>query len=59
MALKQGDRVRYKDGDTREFIVHTIYKNGFISLGLYDYPDTEQDNMVEGSKLELARLGLV
>ena len=41
--FKSGDKVKYKDGDARVFTVHTVYSPAKVSLGLYDYPDTEQD----------------
>jgi hypothetical protein len=41
--FKPGDKVIYKDDDTRIFIVHTIYSEKLLSLGLYEYPETEQN----------------
>jgi hypothetical protein len=38
-----GDKVQYRNKDKRVFIVHTIYTNCSLSLGLYKYPETEQD----------------
>ena len=38
-----GERVKFKDGDPRIFVVHTIYSEKELSLGLYNYPDTEMD----------------
>jgi hypothetical protein len=43
-TFKIGDKVKYKDGDNRIFRVYDIYSNTMVSLGLYDYPDIEQDN---------------
>ena len=43
MNLKSGDRIRYKDNDKRVFTVHTVYSKELVSLGLFDYPDIEQD----------------
>lgn len=51
MKLKTGDKVRYKDGDTRVFTVHTVYSDTCVSLGLYEYPDTEQDYMTLTNEL--------
>ena len=51
---KQGDHVRYKDTDERIFTVHTIYGDEELSLGLYDYPDTEQDSMTTVHEIESA-----
>ena len=47
-----GDKVRYKDGDTREFIVYAVYGPTKVSLGLHDYPDVEQDIQVDISLIE-------
>jgi len=45
--FKSGDKVKYKDeiGTPMEsiFIVYAVYSPTKISLGLRDYPDTEQD----------------
>lgn len=45
--FKSGDKVKYKDeiGTEREsiFSVFAIYSPTKVSLGLRDYPDTEQD----------------
>lgn len=32
--FKSGDRVRFKDIDTRVFIVHTVYDNNKVFTGL-------------------------
>lgn len=47
-----GDKVRYKDGDKRIFQVYRIYSPSQVSLGLADYPDTEQDFVVDIDKIE-------
>lgn len=43
--LKKGDRVQYlEDGENGDvYIVYAIYDEQHVSLGLKDYPDTEQD----------------
>ena len=45
--FKVGNKVKYKDeiGTTDEsiFRVYGIYSDTEVSLGLRDYPDTEQD----------------
>ena len=50
--FKPGDKVRFKDGDQRTFIVYALYGNNRVSLGLYDYPDTEQDDQVNTDELD-------
>ena len=42
---KQGDAVKYNDGDPRTFVVYQIYSDTGLSLALADYPDTEQDTL--------------
>lgn len=49
---KVGDKVRYKDGDTRTFQVYAVYGPTMVSLGLHDYPDTEQDEQVHINSIE-------
>jgi hypothetical protein len=59
-SFKSGDKVRYKDNDSRVFRVHTIYDNTHVSLGLADYPEIEQDyriNINEIVKLKENRDG--
>jgi hypothetical protein len=51
MKLQIGDYVRYKDSDRHVYRVYAIYPNGYVSLGLRDYPDTEQDYQIKKSKL--------
>jgi hypothetical protein len=45
--FKVGDMVFYKD-DIRigVYKVHEVYSDTMVSLGLLDYPDTEQDYQV-------------
>ncbi len=50
--FKQGDKVKFKDGDTRTFLVYDTYGDTQVSLSLLHYPDTEQDYMVRVSLLE-------
>jgi len=52
-TIKLGQKVRYKDGDPRIFKVYAIYPNNRVSLGLYDYPDTEQDYQVSLNDLKI------
>lgn len=51
--FKAGDKVRYNDGDPRTFIVYAIYSPTEVSLGLADYPDTEQDVMTSINEIEI------
>ena len=48
--LKVGDRVRYAD-DLRVYTVYGLYPNNQVSLGLYEYPDTEQDETINADEL--------
>lgn len=42
--FKSGDIVYYKDDKTKHpFLVHHKYSKRQVSLGLKEYPDTEQD----------------
>jgi hypothetical protein len=50
--FKAGDKVRYKDGDTRAFFVYAVYSNTSVSLGLADYPDIEQDYQTNINNIE-------
>lgn len=50
-----GDKVIFKNDNTERYIVHSIYSNGFISLGIQDFPDTEQDNQVHISELTIIK----
>ena len=49
--FKQGDKVKYKDEDTRIFKVYQVYSKNYVSLGLADYPEIEQDYQVNIKKL--------
>ena len=48
--FKPGDKVRFT-GDTDIYIVHTVYSRSQVSLGLLDYPDTEQDQLTDINQL--------
>ncbi len=41
--FKPGDKVRYKRNDDGIYIIYAVYSPTRVSLGLKDYPDTEQD----------------
>jgi hypothetical protein len=43
---ERGNKVKYKDGDPRIFYVYQVYSPTSVSLGLADYPDTEQDYQI-------------
>jgi hypothetical protein len=53
--FKIGNKVRYKDNDPRIFRVYQIYNNTFLSLGLADYPEIEQDYQVNINDIKKAR----
>ncbi len=45
MNFKPGDKVNFRnDPEKLVYIVYATYKKGWVSLGLLDYPDTEQDS---------------
>jgi hypothetical protein len=50
--FKVGDKVKFTDGDEREFTVYQIYSDTELSLGLYDYPDVEQDWQTNINKIK-------
>ena len=50
--FKPGDKVQYRDGDKRTFTVYAVYSNCSVSLGLYKYPDTEQDYQTNINKIK-------
>lgn len=52
--FKSGDKVKYKDGDQGIYRVYHVYSEREVSLGLLEYPDTEQDYMVNIIDIELA-----
>lgn len=42
--IKAGDKVYYlNDPDREPYTVYAVYSDTKVSLGLKDYPDTEQD----------------
>jgi len=46
--FKAGDRITYKnDPDKEIYFVYAVYSDTEISLGLLDYPDTEQDYLTK------------
>ena len=50
--LKIGDKVFYKDDkDKTEYTIYSIYSDTKLSLGLKDYPDTEQDYQIDISEV--------
>lgn len=48
-----GDKVTINNEDDRLYTVYDIYGDTEVSLGLYDYPDIEQDYTIETNKLTL------
>jgi len=48
---KSGDKVILKS-DCREYTVYGVYDNEHVSLGLHNYPDTEQDYQTHTSKIK-------
>ena len=55
MIFRIGDKVKIKGNDDRIFIIYGKYDDDNVSLGLYDYPDVEQDylyNIKELIKVE-------
>lgn len=46
----KGDWVKIDDDD-RLFRVHSLYSTKKVSLGLYDYPDVEQDTQIHVNRL--------
>lgn len=51
MILKAGQKVRLKE-DGRIYTVIADYGDNKYSLGLYDYPDTEQDYLTDINEIE-------
>ena len=52
--FSSGDKVKI-DGDNKIYTVYAVYSDTEVSLGLYDYPDVEQDyltsiDMLTGGK---------
>ena len=52
MKLKVGQKVKLKE-DGRIYTIYAIYSKTKISLGLYDYPDTEQDFQIDINEIEI------
>lgn len=52
---KEGDKVKYTDGDPRTFTVYAIYSPTTLSLAIYRYPDTEQDYIIDIDKIKPAK----
>lgn len=53
--FKQGDKVKYVSRyyDPKVYEVYDIYGYNAVSLGLYEYPDVEQDYQVEIKDIKL------
>jgi len=49
--FKSGDKVILKS-DGRKYTVYTVYDDEYVSLGLYEYPDTEQDYLTHISEVK-------
>lgn len=53
MKFKVGDKVHYKNDKIKTpYRVYAIYSKNFVSLGLKDYPDVEQDNQTNIKDIE-------
>ena len=50
--LKVGQRVTLKE-DGQKYTIYAIYSKTKVSLGLLDYPDTEQDFQTDIKDLEI------
>lgn len=50
--FKAGQKVKYRDGDPRQFIVYAVYDATRVSLALADWPDVEQDSMTNIKEIE-------
>jgi len=48
---KSGDKVILKS-DGKKYTVYQVYDDEHVSLGLYDYPDIEQDYQTHISKIK-------
>lgn len=56
--FKSGDAVQFTEQfDTHIYIVHTVYGDSKVSLGLGQYPDIEGDYQVDIRELERAYVG--
>jgi hypothetical protein len=49
--FKSGDVVVLKT-DGRKYTVYGVYDDEYVSLGLFDYPDVEQDYLTHISEIE-------
>lgn len=47
------DSVKFKDNDERIFKIYSIYNKKYVSLGLYEYPEIEQDYLINVKNLKL------
>ena len=50
--MKAGQKVRLKS-DGRIYTIYAVYSKTHVSLGLHDYPDTEQDFQTNINELEV------
>ena len=50
-GLRTGDKVRYIENDDGVYTVFAVYDKTHVSLGLRDYPDSEQDFQTEISEI--------
>ncbi len=51
-GIKAGDKVKYLDGDPHVYRVYAVYTPTKVSIGLRDYPDTEQDFMTNIKEIQ-------
>ena len=51
--LKPGDKVQFIKDDPRVYTVYDIYGEDQVSLGIFEYPDIEQDYTVDIKELKL------
>lgn len=51
-GIQAGDKIRYLDGDTHIYTVLAVYFPTKISVGLRDFPDTEQDYLTDIKEVE-------
>jgi len=54
--FKAGDNVRYKENDDGIYVVYHIYSDTKVSLGLRDYPNTEQDFQIDIKDIKRLRI---
>lgn len=50
--FKVGTKVRFKN-DSEIYTIYAVYSDTMVSLGLLEYPDTEQDTQVNVKELEI------